>query len=65
MVPCSMVSDGSLGILSIVHLDHSGENGWESLASQILRTFEVPPSTTVEVSKEEGEEGGCELEEGE
>lgn len=50
---------GSLGILSIVHLDHSRENGWESLASDILRTFEVPHSA-VDVNKEEGEGEGRE-----
>ena len=53
-----MISGGDLGVLSIVHLDHGKDDGWESMSSEVLRTFEVPPSATAEVSKgtEEGEE---------
>jgi hypothetical protein len=58
LMHCSMESDGSLGVLSVVHLDHSRDNGWKSLASDALRPYEVPsaPLETVEVSKEETEE---------
>lgn len=58
-----MMSGGNLGVLSIVHLDHGKENGWESISSEVLRVFEVPCSATVEVDKGEMEEGEEEEEE--
>lgn len=56
------MSEGSLGVLSIVHLDHGRETGWTALAPEMLRSSEVPvpPLATAEVSEEGGEEKSSE-----
>ena len=49
------MSEGKLGVLSVVHLEYGrgGEKGWASLSSKMLETFEVSSPEAVEGEVEE------------